>query len=220
MPRSVVIYTSRAGYAKLKAAAEQLFRAHDPKPYTITHAQQTEAGKVRVRITALTEEEAFPFVLEQAENGDSVLASPVDRDVKATSYDGLIDDADRFKRVATIQLVSPTIVDVLHQPMPFPVTSSMFKRYVEVWDAFAPKPFPAEGEAAAHVWVTDFGISCVSTPRGAGAQGWVALEIEKGRTEEEIGLFNALIDFAFYAGTGLYTDEGLGQTRRMEKRNR
>ena len=35
----------------------------------------------------------------------------------------------------------------------------------------------------------------------AGAEGWVVLEMEKGRTEQEIALFNTLVDFAFYCGT-------------------
>jgi hypothetical protein len=41
--------------------------------------------------------------------------------------------------------------------------------------------------------------------------------MERGRTEQEIALFNTLVDFAFYCGTGAHTDEGLGQTRRMER---
>ena len=57
-----------------------------------------------------------------------------------------------------------------------------------------------------------------SHPFGTGGQGWVTLEMEKGRTEEEIGLLNALIDFAFYCGTGVHTEAGLGQTRRIAPR--
>ncbi len=72
-------------------------------------------------------------------------------------------------------------------------------------------------QGLAHVHVADFKLSCVATPFGPGSQGWVKLEMEKGRTEEEIALFNGLIDFAFYCGTGAHTDEGLGQTRRMER---
>jgi CRISPR/Cas system endoribonuclease Cas6 (RAMP superfamily) len=48
----------------------------------------------------------------------------------------------------------------------------------------------------------------------------MALEVEKGRTEEEIGLFNTLIDYAFFCGTGMYTDAGLGQTRRLPGKGR
>jgi hypothetical protein len=220
MPRSAVIYTSRPGYAELKAAAERLFRPHDPKPYTISHAQKTEGGKVRVRITALAEEETLPLVLEQAASADSVLASSGVSDVKSSTYDALIEDADRFRRIATIQFVSPAIIGIFHQSTPFPVVPFVFKRYIEVWNSFAGSNFPMDISTVDHIQVTDFGISCVSTPHGPGAQGWIALDIERGRTEEEIRLFNALIDFAFYAGTGLYTDEGLGQTRRIERRDR
>jgi hypothetical protein len=57
-----------------------------------------------------------------------------------------------------------------------------------------------------------------STSFRVGAEGWVTLEMERGRTEQEIAFFNTLIDFAFYCGTGAHTDEGLGQTKRGEKR--
>jgi hypothetical protein len=220
MPRSVVIYTSREGFVEVKTALELLFDGEVLKPYTISPAQKTESGQVRVRVTELAENVVLPFLLDRTRNAGSIFASPGDRDVRNSSFDALIEDAERFRRVATVQFVTPTIVEVLHQPMPFPVTPSMFRRYVDVWNSFARRRFPSEDGVAQHVHVTDFRVSCVKTPRGAGFQGWVALEIERGRTEEEIRLFNALIDFSFYSGTGFHTDEGLGQTRRTDDRDR
>ena len=99
--------------------------------------------------------------------------------------------------------------------MPFPVHPIVFERYAEVWNAFSEVKMRAAAEWLPYVHVTDFKISCLASPYGVGAQGWVALEMEKGRSEDEIGLFNTLVDFAFYCGTGLHTEEGLGQTRRF-----
>jgi CRISPR/Cas system endoribonuclease Cas6 (RAMP superfamily) len=94
----------------------------------------------------------------------------------------------------------------------------VFARYREVWSAFSTVRLPAGTEQVLqHVRVTDFKISCAASPFGPGAKGWVTVEMEKGRTEQEIALFNGLIDFAFYCGTGLHTEEGLGQTRRMDR---
>jgi len=216
MPRSVIIYTSRDGFSELKDALERSFVGQGIKPYTISHAQRIETGRIRVRITELADDTVLPLVVEKAGKEDSAFASSGDRDVKRSRYEALIEDADRFGRTATIQLVSPTIVEVLRRAVPFPVVPYIFNRYVEVWNTFSREKFPAEGIGDMDIHVSDFRISCVSTTHGPGAQGWVTLEIDKGRTEEEIRRFNALVDFAFYSGTGLHTDEGFGQTRRMQ----
>ena len=50
-----------------------------------------------------------------------------------------------------------------------------------------------------------------------GFEGRVSLELDKGLSEETIRLFNLLVDYASYCGTGLYTNEGLGQTGRLRK---
>jgi hypothetical protein len=216
MPRSVVIYTSCDGFSELKDALERSFVGQAIKPYTISHAQRIESGHIRLRITELADDTVLPLVVEQARKEDSTFASSSDRDVKKSGYEALIGDADRFGRTATIQLVSPTIVEVLCIAMPFPVVPSIFDRYVEVWNTFSPEKFPSDGLGITGIHVSDFRISCISTTHGPGAQGWVTLEMDRGRTEEEIRRFNTLVGFAFYSGTGLHTDEGFGQTRRME----
>ncbi len=220
MPRSVVVYTSRQGFSDLSALLDRAFAGQPAKPYTISDPQRTESEKVRVRLTELVEDAVLPLLVRQAKESDFVFASPADRDTRNRSYEALIDDANRFERIATVQFTSPTVVPVLGQETPFPVVSVIFRRYGEVWNAFSPKRIAPEGPVAGAVRIVDFRISCVSTPYGVGSQGWVVLEVEKGRTEEEIGLFNALIDFAFYCGTGLWTERGLGQTKRMDSYGR
>jgi hypothetical protein len=216
MPRSAIIYISRERLGELKDVLTRSFGEQTVKPYTLSHAQRTEGDKVRVRITEMTDDLVIPAIAEMAEAMGTLFASSADRDVRSSSYEELIEDGDRFETSAVVQFVSPTIIEVLHGPAPFPVMPFAIARYIEVWNTFAPVRFPLAAEALQRIIVSDFKISCITTPYGAGGQGWVGLEIGRGMTEEYIGLANAIINFAFYSGTGLHTDEGLGQTRRIQ----
>jgi hypothetical protein len=217
MPRSAVIYTSPDAFAGLKEEARRKF-AHLPlKPYTFSYGQRTDAGSVRVRVTEVLDGALAQEWVRLVERGEATPASSADRDVRRRTFEELMADADRARREACLQLVSPTIVEVNAQALPFPVFPVIFEQYIAAWNTFSDALIGPWKDGLDHVRVTDFRISCVASPFGPGSQGWVKLEMEKGRTEGEIGLFNALLDFAFYCGTGLHTEEGLGQTRRMER---
>ena len=216
MPRSEIAYLNREAFAELTDALGRAFERQDPKPYTISQAQRTKDERVRLRITELEDGVVFPLITELAGQMGILFSSSADREVRSSSYGELIEDGDRFETAATIQFVSPLIVEVQHLPIPFPVMPSAIARYVEVWNAFAPMKFPLSPEALKRIAMTDFKISCMPTPFGIGGQGWVTLGMGRGMTEEYIGLFNCLVDFSFYSGTGLHTDFGLGQTTRME----
>ena len=218
MPRSVVIYTDSATLTGLRDFARREYAGCSTKPYTFSFGQKTEGLNLRARICELHEGVLAPAVGELVKQRIAVHASSQDRDVRVRTYEELIEDADRRTRVATLQFASPIILEVSGEIVPFPVIPAIFRKYTEVWQAFSDVDISGSAEALKHIRVTDFKISCVSTPYGPGAQGWVRLEMEKGRNEEEIALFNGLIDFAFFCGTGLQTDEGLGQTRRMAAR--
>jgi CRISPR/Cas system endoribonuclease Cas6 (RAMP superfamily) len=172
---------------------------------------------LRIRATELKQGTLMPLLDELGKKGAATFASTGDREVRAASYEDLLGDADPFRRVAALQFASPMIAQVSEAYVPFPVTSATFDRYREAWDAFSEDALPpAAAEVMRYVRVADFRISPAATPFGTGAEGWITLEMETGRTEKEIALFNALVDFAFYCGTGVHTTEGLGQTRRME----
>lgn len=218
MPRSAVIYTNLDVFARLKEAARRGFESAAIRPYTFSYPQRTDAHNVRVRLTELVDGAVARELAQLADRGEAILASPADRDVRSQSYEELMEDADRARTEATLQFVSPVIVETSGQNQPFPLLQAVFDRYIKVWDTFSGAKIGEVREWSTHVHVADFKISCVATPFGAGSQGWVRLEMGKGRTEEEIGLFNGMVDFAFYCGTGLHTDEGLGQTKRMEKK--
>jgi len=216
MPLSAVVYTSNESFAFLKLLMRKKFEGLPIKPYTLSFAHKQEAGVVRVRATELAPDTLTPLLADMAAKGEAVLASAADRDVRRAAYGDLIGEADPSRRIVNVQYASPTIVALAGEGTPFPVVSAVFGRYREVWNAFSDVELPeADVEALRHVRVADFKISCDVTPFGTGAEGWVTLEMERGRTEREIALFNGLIDFAFYCGTGSFTEEGLGQTRKV-----
>ena len=220
MPLSAVIYTSNEAFSSIRDAVRKSAEGLAIKPYTFSFAHKLETGAIRVRATELAQGVLMPVVREMVKKGEATLASRADREVREATFDALIEDGDRTRRVATIRFASPTIVEVQGEGVPFPVIHAIFAGYREIWSAFSPIPLPPAKEAMAHVHVTDFKISCAAAGSiGMGAEGWVTLEMERGRTEQEIALFNTLVDFAFYCGTGARTDEGLGQTRRMEGRH-
>jgi hypothetical protein len=230
MPLSAVIYTSNEVFSSVRDAVRKSAEGLAIKPYTFSFAHKLESGAIRVRATELVQGVLMPVVREMVRKGEATLASSADREVREAAYEELIEDGDRTRRVATIRFASPTIIEVQGEGVPFPVIHAIFARYREIWSAFSSVPLNPATEAMEHVHVTDFKISCAAAgPIGAGvegrgtasfgvgAEGWVTLEMERGRTEQEIALFNTLVDFAFYCGTGAHTDEGLGQTRRMER---
>jgi hypothetical protein len=220
MPRSAVIYTNQDAFARLREEARRKFENLSIKPYTFSHPQRTDARNVRVRITELADGALGEELARLVERGEATLASDADRDVRSQSYEELREDADRARWEVALQFASPVIVEAGGRAEPYPVLGAVFGRYVEVWNAFSEEKIGQEREGLAHVHVVDFKISCVASAFGPGSQGWVRLEMEKGRTEAELGLFNGLVDFAFYCGTGVHVEEGLGQTRRMEKTGR
>ena len=218
MPLSAVIYTSKEAFSSVRDAVRKSAEGLAVKPYTFSFAHKLETGVIRVRATELSQGVLMPVVREIAKKGEATLASSADREVREAAYEELIADANRTMRVATIRFASPTIVEVQGEYVPFPVIHAIFARYREIWNTFSPIPLPPATEVMERVHMTDFKISCAAGPYGVGTEGWVTLEMEKGRTEQEIALFNTLVDFAFYCGTGTHTDEGLGQTWRMEQK--
>ena len=217
MPRSVVLYTSDDIFLQIKQRLAELFAPEKIKPYTCSRAHASETGARRVRITELVSYSLAPIIDDVVGKGQALIVSAADRDVCGASYEDLLQNADRFRRKALLQFSSPTIVGLGGYLVSFPVLPLMLSHYVHTWNMLAGFKITRVPELLEHVKMKEFKVSYVRSEHGPGFQGWVALEMEKGRSEEEIQLFNTLIDFAFYCGTGLYTDEGLGQTRRAQR---
>ena len=214
MPRSVVLYTSDEVLLQLKQRLSEHFGPAAIKPYTCSFAHASEAGARRVRITELVPHSLAPILDELVAGGHALPVSMADKDVRGASYEDLIQDADRFHRSAVLHFSSPTMMSLGGYSVSFPVLPLMLSHYIHVWNSLAGFNITRAPSLLEHIKMGDFKVSCVHSEHGAGFQGWVELEMEKGRPEEEIQEFNALVDFAFYCGTGRHTDEGLGQTRR------
>ncbi len=217
MPRSVVLYTSDDVLLVVKQRLAERFAAEKIKPYTCSFGHLSETGARRLRITELVPYSLAPILDDIIAGGQALPVSTADKDVSGASYEDILQGADAFRRTAVLQFSSPTILGLGGYSVPFPVLPLMLSQYIHVWGSLAGSKIRRAPELLEHVRLNNFKVSCVQTDRGAGFQGWVALEIEKGRPEEDIQSFNAMLDFAFYCGTGLYTDEGFGQTRRAEE---
>jgi hypothetical protein len=218
MPQSVIIYTNRERLHALQALAQESFRSTIVKPYTISFGQKTEQPDlVRVRITELEDDAYIPMIRDEAAKGGIDFASSSDNDVRKLTYKDILEEASPALTKAALQFMSPVIL-----PIPqggetlFPVASLVLTHYRQLWNSFSTETLSFDDEMIRTVTVEDFKISCQATACGTGSQGWLALDIKKGHTEDEVRAFNALLDFSFFCGTGMYTDFGLGQTKRMK----
>jgi hypothetical protein len=215
MPRSIVIYSSKDTFVELKAALNETFGDVSVKPYTLSFAQPTGSGLHRIRITELVDGAVAPIIAKVGQQGSPTIAASTDKDVRAMSYEELMEDADRARRVVALQFISPTMLPVGGRSVPFPVLSTLFDGYGSYWEAFSHMPVTGLEAMLDHLCVTDFRISCSPTEYGVGFEGRLAMELDKGRTEKEIALFNVLSDFSFFCGSGVHTHCGLGQTKRL-----
>jgi CRISPR-associated endoribonuclease Cas6 len=216
MPRSIIIYSSKEDFLELESLLNGQFSSFSIQPYTLSFPQRNQSGLRRVRITELSDDVVVPLITDRAKAKGWMVAASTDGDVTERSYEEIAEEADRFRRSVTLQFTSPVIVECGGQKMPFPEASRILAGYAFVWDAFSASAIGPIEDAMASVEVTNFKISSAATAFGLGAEGWMTLELREGATEEGIGTLNRLVDFAFYCGTGLYTNHGLGQTRRIE----
>src|SRR5450759_1188576 len=100
-------------------------------------------------------------------------------------------DASQYKDYVLVLLFIKYVSDK-YAGVPYaPITISPVK--VEDVDDLVP-----------HARITDFKISVARTARGVGFEGRVPVELEKGLSEETIRLFNLLVDYASYCGTGMW----------------
>jgi CRISPR/Cas system endoribonuclease Cas6 (RAMP superfamily) len=217
MPTSLVLYTDRDIYSLFEETLADTFRDCSLPPYTLSYPQKTKGDTVRARITEVTGREVEAIVAELTETKRTVLASDSDPDVIALTYQDMRDNADRFNREVRLQFASPTLLGMGSYQVQFPVVPLLFRHYLSIWNAFAPDKITLEPTLLESIRFNDFRISSDKTSYGVAFQGWVDLEIGKGRTEDDIALVNLLCDFSFFCGTGLYTQKGLGQTRRARR---
>jgi hypothetical protein len=217
MPKSRVLYTTRAIYSLFEETLADTFREYHAPPYTLSFPQKTQGDMVRVRITDMSGQTVDSIVGELAETKRAILASDSEPDVKNATYRDLLENADRFNREIRLQFTSPTLLRMGSYPVQFPVAPLLFRHYMDAWNTNSPDKITFEPALLEQIRLTDFKISSEKTRYGLAFQGWIDLEIAKGRTENEIAILNMLCDFSFYCGAGAHTDRGLGQTRQVPR---
>jgi CRISPR-associated endoribonuclease Cas6 len=136
-------------------------------------------------------------------------------------YDRLYEEASDCLRVVTLKFYSPTTLERSGLPYPLPDPCGMFRGYSRTWDAFSGIALASGLREAIekHLLLVDFRIQ---RRRSEVEQGPVPAFIGSatfrlaGRHPESVlkGL-NALADYAFFCGTGIGTEHGMGLTRRI-----
>jgi len=136
-------------------------------------------------------------------------------------YGRLYEEASDCLRLVTLKFYSPTTLERSGHPYPLPDPCGIFLGYSRIWDAFSGIAL-AQGLREAieeHLLLLDFRIQRRLSADDEGAvPGFVGSAKFRlaGRHPESIlkGL-NALADYAFYCGTGIGTERGMGLTRRI-----
>lgn len=179
------------------------------------------------------------FVLED------VLTTPEEhRWARVTDYPGLVSGGEAETKIP-FRFVSPTSFRVEEQNFLFPLPHLVFFSLAEKWQLYAPAPFSAEiknfldemtawtqraeNVSPGEVWTLLDKVVNVSgytlktqildfrNYRRIGFTGFTEFQMQPPVPETWRRLLNVLADFAFYAGVGLQTTMGMGQTVRIKK---
>jgi CRISPR-associated endoribonuclease Cas6 len=101
----------------------------------------------------------------------------------------------------------------------FPDTGLLFRSYVARWNALSPERLPESlGEVASErLFIARYALRTAMLDFGgyseAGFVGVCEVRAQEGTPAETLCAFQALADFAVFAGTGAKTAMGMGQTR-------
>jgi hypothetical protein len=136
-------------------------------------------------------------------------------------YGRLYEEASDCLRVVTLKFYSPTTLERSGLPYPLPDPCGVFLGYSRIWDAFSGVALaPGLREAIEeHLLLADFRIQrrLAEAEKGAvpGFVGSAKFRLAGRHPESILKGLNALADYAFFCGTGIGTDVGMGLTRRI-----
>lgn len=192
----------------------------------------------RLRLTWLDDEEArcilerVPQLLDRPIPGDPGRAPLFVRGVRAggdpqdgwsrhAAYPRLVEGASSSLRLITLKFCSATVLERAEGAYPLPDPGAIFLAYLDLWDAFsavrlAPGLRRAIGEA---LRVEDFRLRRTSF-RADGRtvpafRGSVTFRMAGRHPESVLRGLNVLADYAFFCGTGMHREAGMGMTRRV-----
>lgn len=199
--------------------------------------KETERARYRLRITTLwddVDEELMPMVQIASSDGEfvgdgssgtyrvtaSIMSREADPWCGCESYEDILFKASPSRKEAKLQFSSPTLVEGPGGALPFPDPLLVFQCYLTNWTEFSNLPLDGAREALDSIEVVDFRISPEGhiVERGRkilGFVGWCCFRLKGRHPESVIKAFNVLADYSFYCGSGLMTDMGMGQTRRL-----
>jgi len=136
-------------------------------------------------------------------------------------YGRLYEEASDCLRLVTLKFYSPTTLERSGLPYPLPDPCGIFLGYARIWDAFSGIALsPGLREAIEeHLLLVDFRIQrrLSAAEQGAvpGFIGSAKFRLAGRHPESILKDLNALADYAFFCGTGIGTDHGMGLTRRI-----
>lgn len=136
-------------------------------------------------------------------------------------YGQLYEEATDCLRRVTLKFYSPTTLRRSTLPYPLPDPCGIFHGYLGIWNAFSGISLaPGLGEAIEeNLLLVDFRLrrrlfadGRESTP---GFIGSATFQLAGRHPESILKGLNALADYAFFCGTGIGTEKGMGLTRRI-----
>jgi CRISPR-associated endoribonuclease Cas6 len=158
-----------------------------------------------------------PLLLEDA-LASNILAQRWNRWVP---YGQLYDEASDSLRLFTLKFYSPTALKRSGLTYPLPDPCGIFLGYEEVWEAFSGIPLaPGLRKAIEEdLLLVDFRLrrGLFGEGRGSvpGFVGSASYRLQGRHPESVLKGLNVLADYAFFCGTGIGTEKGMGLTRRV-----
>jgi CRISPR-associated endoribonuclease Cas6 len=217
------------------------FSISSPMPVEATHPAEgirADQGRLRLRLGWLADEDVRHLV----DWAKSLRAEPVRVETKACAllledgavsstltqrwnrwipYSGVYEEASDCLRAVTLKFYSPTTLDRSGHPYPLPDPPTIFLGYKSVWDAFSGVALaPGLRDAIEqHLLLVDFRIQrrLFESAQGPvpGFIGSATFRLGGRHPESILKGLNVLADYAFFCGTGIGTEMGMGLTRRI-----
>lgn len=140
------------------------------------------------------------------------------------SYDDLVRRASHDERRIKLRFFTPTSFSSGKVDLPVPLPRLIFRSFLKRFQEFRQARFPENVEQDIDFFVGVSNLQRLETRmiktkkvNLIGFTGTVTFEIHRDAPEELVFLINLLADYAFFAGTGKKTTNGMGQTRRLRR---
>lgn len=206
----------------------------DPKPFTVSSLIRKDKGQFYIRFTMLTYELYTPLIkilLDKFRDGDKirfetrefeierlVLGGINEKFAKVTDYRSLWQKTSR--REFLLRFISPTSFKVGIGNLPFPLPYSVYQGLLRKWNQFAPTDLKINEDILQIVTNQVFPSRCSihtnlveeKNTKLIGFVGNCTFEVLGELSEKKLHQLTVLTEYAYYAGVGMKTTQGMGQT--------